>query len=106
MVSRVERAKQFLPFDALKGLQEALREREEQLEYVEKVELSDEVIECLSEKLKMIEIGNSIKVKYYYNKLYKEVIGKVKKIDKVNKKIELEADVEIKFNNILNIEET
>ena len=34
MVSRVDRAKQFLPFDALKGLQEALREKE--IEYEEK----------------------------------------------------------------------
>ena len=34
MGSRVDRAKQFLPFDALKGLQEALREKE--IEYEEK----------------------------------------------------------------------
>ena len=28
MLSRIERAKQFLPFDAVKGLQFALREKE------------------------------------------------------------------------------
>ena len=37
MANRVARAKQFLPFDALKGLQEALREKE--VEYEEKKDL-------------------------------------------------------------------
>lgn len=32
---REERAKQFMPFDALKGFREALREVEEQVEYFE-----------------------------------------------------------------------
>ena len=31
-MNKVARAKQFLPFDALKGLQEALREREKEIE--------------------------------------------------------------------------
>ena len=35
MLSNVDRAKQFLPFDALKGLQSALREKE--VEYVDKI---------------------------------------------------------------------
>ncbi len=33
-VNRISRAKQFLPFDALKGLQEALKEKE--IEYEER----------------------------------------------------------------------
>ena len=39
-ISRLDRAKQFMPFDALKGLQEALRSKE--IEYEEKKELSEE----------------------------------------------------------------
>ena len=42
MASRADRAKQFLPFDALKGLQEALREKE--IENEEKKELSEEIM--------------------------------------------------------------
>ncbi len=108
MVSRVERAKQFLPFDALKGLQEALREKEKQLEYVEKAELSDEEIEMLSEKLQMLEIGSWVRVKYYCNKMYKEVCGKVKVVDKIRKKLIIEIEeknikVEIMFWNISSI---
>ena len=43
MVSRESRARQFLPFDALNGFEEALREKE--IEYEEKIELTDEVKE-------------------------------------------------------------
>lgn len=109
MVSRVERAKQFLPFDALKGLQEALREREKQLEYVEKVELSDEEIEKLSEKLQMLEIGSWVRVKYYCNKMYKEICGNVKIVDSIKKKLIIAVEnesLEIRFCNIFNIKET
>ena len=44
----VSRAKQFLPFDALKGLQEALREKE--IEHEEKIELSEETLSELNNK--------------------------------------------------------
>ena len=40
--SRTNRAKQFLPFDALKGLQEALREKE--IQYEDRKELSEETL--------------------------------------------------------------
>ena len=42
MMTRQERAKQFQPFDAMKGLQEALRDREERHSRVEKHEISAE----------------------------------------------------------------
>ena len=38
-MSREDRAKQFMPFDALKGLQEALREKE--IEYEQRKELTE-----------------------------------------------------------------
>jgi len=45
--NRGNRAKQFLPFDALKGFQEALREKEREFE--EKRELSEESLKVLDE---------------------------------------------------------
>ena len=60
-VNRIARAKQFLPFDALKGLQEALREKE--IEYEEKKELSEETLADLDNILNRIEIGNIVKIK-------------------------------------------
>ena len=54
-VNRIARAKQFLPFDALKGLQEALREKE--IEYEEKKELSEESLDDLQKEFNKIEKG-------------------------------------------------
>ena len=46
-MNRQERAKQFMPFDALKGLKEALKAKEEKLTRVAKRELSEEQQEIL-----------------------------------------------------------
>lgn len=42
MMTREQRAKQFQPFDAMKGLQEALRDREERHSRTEKHDISEE----------------------------------------------------------------
>ena len=60
VVSKVDRARQFLPFDALKGFSEALRKKEEI--YTDKIELSEEMQEKLSNDLLKIEKGKSITV--------------------------------------------
>ena len=39
-----ERAKQFMPFDALKGLKEALKEKEERRTRVDKKQITEEVL--------------------------------------------------------------
>ena len=49
---KADRAKLFIPFDALKGLKEALREKEKVL--CEKKELTEEEIEEISFTLKTI----------------------------------------------------
>ena len=101
MVSKSDRAKQFLPFDSLKGLQEALKEKE--LEYTEKIELSEEQIEKISQKLNSIKIGDEIKVTYYENRGYKNIKGNVNKINNINKHLIIE-DIKINFEDILKIE--
>ena len=45
-MSREDRAKQFMPFAALRGYEDALREREKIV--VEKIELSDGELVCLA----------------------------------------------------------
>ena len=57
------RAKQFLPFDALNGLQEALRKKE--IEYIPKKELSEELKEEIGCILSSLDIGENIKITYY-----------------------------------------
>ena len=100
MLSRIERAKQFLPFDAVKGLQFALREKENLC--ISKVELSDEQIDNISNLLGVTKIGDSIEVVYYDNKQYKKIQGKVTKISNVKKSIAID-NVEVFFIDIFSI---
>lgn len=74
-----DRAKIFMPFDALKGYKEALREKEKVV--VEKIELSEELVERLSYILFKLKKGNMVKVVYYENDEYIEVFGLISKID-------------------------
>ena len=63
VVNKIDRAKQFLPFDALKGFREALREKE--VEYEEKIELSEEVLKEIEEEFNKVERGSKVKLRYY-----------------------------------------
>lgn len=56
-MNRTSRAKQFLPFDALVGFQEALREKE--IEYEDKKELTEESYEDLEIQLnRFVNVAN------------------------------------------------
>lgn len=101
MVSRIDRAKQFLPFDALKGLQEALREKE--IEYEEKIELSEESLTELENKFNKIEKGSYVKIRYYKNRQYIDTDGVVTNIDYTRKKIQIDKDENINMCDIINI---
>ena len=100
-VNRIARAKQFLPFDALKGFQEALREKE--IEYEEKKELSEETLNDLDNILNRIEVGSIVKIKYYKNRKYNEIQGTVTKIDYIKKKIQIENENNINIADIINL---
>ncbi|HOO23396.1 MAG TPA: YolD-like family protein [Clostridia bacterium] len=69
-MNRANRAAQFNPFDALKGLQEALREREEKLTREEKRELSEEQQAELSAVLSQIKRNKTVEITFYYNGRY------------------------------------
>lgn len=101
-VSRSDRARQFLPFDALKGLQEALREKEVELD--ERKELSEESIEELSNKLQMVERGNKVRLVYYHQRKYRQIEGGVIDIKVIQKKLILEGDLRINFADIIYVE--
>ena len=65
MMTRQERAKQFMPFDAMKGLQEALRDREERHSRVERHEISEEDQEANSAVLSRLNNGSKVRISYY-----------------------------------------
>ena len=101
VVNRIARAKQFLPFDALKGLQEALREKE--IEYEEKKELSEETLAELNNVFNKIEKGSFVKIRYYRNGRYKEIEGIVTYIDYIKKGIQVDKIENINICDIIDI---
>lgn len=76
----LNRAAQFLPFDALKGLSEELRKREERHTRVEKVELSEEETADLNDKLCLLTGGDRVEITFYYKGHYLTIEGDVVKM--------------------------
>ena len=98
-MGNLDRARQFMPFDALKGLQEALREKEREVE--NRKELSEESLLELDEQLKRVKIGDMVNIKFYKNQRYVEKRGLVTAIDVIGKKVVLDEDEAISFFNII-----
>lgn len=99
MMTRQERAKQFMPFDAMKGLQEALREREEKHSRVMRRERSEEMLSELTLEVSKLERGDKIEVLYYHAFHELSRTGVVEKIDTVYHYILLDG-VKISFDDI------
>ena len=92
-----------MPFDALVGLQAALREREEKHSRVEKKELSEEGREEISITIGRITKGCVVDVTFYLNGHYIQVVDKVVKLQQANKYIQL-GQVKVYFDDIYKIE--
>ena len=88
---RSERAKQFAPFDALKGLQKALRLKEYEHDRMVRGDIDDETIDKISKQLQKIKKNDSIYIKYFEDGYYKELQEKVKRIDVNKREVELES---------------
>lgn len=82
-----DRAKIFLPFDALKGFREALKEEEK--ERCERKILSEEQKEELNNQISLLQKGMLIKIKVYNDaqQTYDEVEGIFTRLDIVSKKL-------------------
>lgn len=100
MQNDIDRARQFLPFDALKGFRESLEKTEFLLE--NKKTLSSDSEEELNNKFLSLSIGNYVFVKYYYQFEYVESYGIVKKIDTIYKNLYL-SNSKISFDDIIDI---
>ena len=64
-MTRAERAKIFSPFDAMKGLQEALRDREERHLRVERHDISEEQAEHNSRIFQKLRRGMKVEINCY-----------------------------------------
>ncbi|MCR5031694.1 MAG: YolD-like family protein [Lachnospiraceae bacterium] len=77
-MSREMRAKQFMPFAALKGLTEALQAQEKIV--VPQAELSEDQLADLDEKMHRLHAGSLVTVVYYQKGEYLKKTGMVAKI--------------------------
>lgn len=98
---KTDRAKQFMPFAALRGYYDLIRQCERIKE--DKKELSDSEAEILSSKIAQIQKGLIVKVKYYNTDAYDEITGMVSDIDKTSKTLKI-IKTKINFDDILNVE--
>ena len=94
------RAKQFMPFAALKGYEEALRAKEKIV--VDKIELSEEKKEELDRKLQQIQKNDMVTVIYFYDNEYLQMEGMVSRIDK-NARVLKVVNTKIPFTDIYDL---
>lgn len=97
---REDRAKQFMPFAALKGYSEALRKKEKIV--VPKAELSEEYQEALDQKMRIIKKNDIVTVIYFCKGEYLKTTGKISKIDKTFRILKI-VNTKINFDNIYDI---
>ena len=100
-MDRSNRAKQFMPFDALKGFREALAEKERII--VPKRELSEEQKAELDYKLHQIHKMDIITVEYFQNGEYVQVTGVVSRIDETSRILKI-VNTKIPFEDIADLQ--
>ena len=99
-MSRQDRAKQFMPFAALKGYEEALRKKEKIT--VPKAELSEERGEELDRALRQIRKNDMVTVIYFCEGEYLRVTGMVSRIDGTARLLKV-VDTKIPFEDLYEV---
>lgn len=100
-MSREDRAKQFMPFAALKGYPDALRKKEKII--VPRKEMTQEYKEELDAKLRQVHKNDIITVVYFCKNEYLRVTGMVSRIDETARVLKI-VNTKISFKNIHDIE--
>lgn len=102
-MSRLDRAKQFSPFAALKGYETALRVKEKVL--VPRIELSEEAQIELDRKLHMVAKGDMLTVVYFHRFAgsdageYLQITGRVSRLEPERRILQI-ANTIISINDI------
>lgn len=95
-----DRAKQFVPFAALKGLPEALSAKERIT--VDKIELSPEMAEELDCRMHLLQKGNIATVVYFHKDEYIKITGMVARIDTTCRLLQI-VNTKINFEDIYEV---
>lgn len=95
---RSDRAKQFAPFDALKGLQETIKIKEYEHERIICGEMSEDEIKEISAVIVSLEKGDNVQIDFFRDGHIWNLSGRAK-VDALNQKIFVGA-FEINFDEI------
>lgn len=100
-MTRLDRAKQFSPFNALRGYYDEIRK--EEFIIVEKKELTDEQIDELNNVVTTLKKGDIVKIVYYDKNGYRTIEGVLSFLDLTMKVLSVIKE-KIAFSEILKIE--
>lgn len=95
------RARLFIPFDAVKGYKEALQSMEKKLD--SKRELFDDWKEKIDFIIRSLKEGDLVRIIHYYSLEYTDTYGYIRSVDFINKCLLLQ-DTMIDFENIISID--
>lgn len=93
---RLDRAKQFMPFDALKGFREAIKYKERKVE--NRIDIDEDKVNNINRILLKLKIGLRIELTYYEEYRYITKTIDIKKLSFHSGKI-------IINNNIINLDD-
>lgn len=96
-MDRANRAKQFMPFDAVKGLREALAQKERII--VPKRELSEEQKEELDWRIAQLHTKDMVTVTYFQDGEYLQATGMIAAVDTTRRILKL-VNRQIPFDDI------
>lgn len=99
-----ERAKQFMPFAALKGLPEALTHMEREHNAKSKKELSEEMAADLNRSLLSLSLGCQATICYYKAGHEHQITGSVTKLDATFRYLLVDGTLRIAFDDLVWIE--
>ena len=91
-MTREERAKQFAPFDSMKGLKEALKAQEIRHNRQPEKELCEDYAEQLDRTLHRIQPGTTVRIRYVRCEEEAERTGTVRKVDAEQGILQLDAE--------------
>lgn len=100
-MSRADRAKQFMPFAALKGYEEAVKDSEKR--EAEKIILAEDMKVELDFKLRQLKCGDTVTLFYFDSGEYRKITDRFIKADDLKQKIVV-GKKEIEIENIMEIE--
>ena len=99
-MSKVDRAKQFLPFNSLRGFYDLVKNKEKIVE--KRRELSCDELEILAFKFNQLVVGKVVLIRYYEVDGYISFEGMITNIDLIFKTISL-VDTKINLDDIIEI---